>query len=89
MVNILNNPNISKFHRTNSEGHYKGVFLFGRRPDRVIEMACFDSKLQKARNTSERKQAKRRECLPRDVSRYSIYLRYIRRTDNARQTNRQ
>ena len=58
MVNILNNPNISKFHRTNSEGHYKGVFLFGRRPDRVIEMACFDSKLQKARNTSERKQAK-------------------------------
>ena len=46
MVNTLNHPNISKIHRTSSEGHYNGVFLFGRRPDGVIEMACFDSKLQ-------------------------------------------
>ena len=46
MVNILNNHNISKIHWTSSESHYNGVFLFGRRPDRVIEMACFDSKLQ-------------------------------------------
>ena len=37
----------------------------------------------------ERKQAKRRECLPRAVSQHSIYLRYIRATDNARQTHRQ
>ena len=33
-------------------------FSFGRRPNRVIEFACFDSKLQLARNTCERKQAK-------------------------------
>ena len=33
MVNILNNPNISKIHWTSSESHYNGVFLFGRRPD--------------------------------------------------------
>ena len=33
-------------------------FLFGRRPNRVIEFVCFDSKLQKARSTCERKQAK-------------------------------
>ena len=33
--------------------------LFGRRPSRVIEFACFDSKLQLARNTCERKQDKR------------------------------
>ena len=33
--------------------------LFGRRPNKVIEIACFDSKLQQARNTCERKQAKR------------------------------
>ena len=46
MVNILNNPNISKIHRTSSEGHYNGVFLLERRPNRVIEMACFNSKLQ-------------------------------------------
>ena len=30
--------------------------LFGRRPNRVIKFACFDSKLQWARNTCERKQ---------------------------------
>ena len=40
-------------------------FLFGRRPSRLIEFACFDSKLQWARYTCERKQAKGRECLPR------------------------
>ena len=50
---------------------------------------CFDSKLQWARNTCERKQAKRRECPPHAVSQHSIYLRYIRPTVNARQTNRQ
>ena len=50
---------------------------------------CFDSKLQWARNTWERKQAERRECPPHAVSQNSIYLRYIRPTDNARQTNRQ
>ena len=32
------------------------------------------------------KQAKRREYLPRDVSRHSIYPRYVRPKDNA-QTN--
>ena len=37
-----------------------------RRPNRVIEIVCFDSKLQWARNTCERKTAKRRECLPRE-----------------------
>ena len=41
-------------------------FLFGR-PNRVIEIACFDSKLQNARNsTCERKETKRRECLLRE-----------------------
>ena len=49
-------------------------FSFGRRLNRVIEFACFDSKLQLARNTCERKQAKQRECLPRGVSRHSIYV---------------
>ena len=48
--------------------------LFGRRPNRVIEFACFNSKLQQARNTCERKQAKRRECPPRGVSQHSIYI---------------
>ena len=32
------------------------------------------------------KQVKRLESLPRDLSRHSIYPRYIRPTDNARQT---
>ena len=63
------------------------MLLFGRRPNRVIEFACFDSKLQLARNTYKSKQAKRREYLPRAVSQNSIYLRFIRPTDNARQTN--
>ena len=39
-----------------------------RRPNRVIEFACFDSKLQWERSTCELKQPKRRECLPRAVS---------------------
>ena len=47
---------------------------YGRGPNRVIKFPCFDSKLQQARNTCERKQAKRRECLPRSVSQHSIYL---------------
>ena len=42
------------------------VFLIGRRPNSVIEIARFDSKLQLARNTCERKQAKRRKHLPRE-----------------------
>ena len=58
-------------------------------PNSVIEFACFDSKLQQARNACERKQAKRRECLPRAVPEHGIYLFYTRPTDNARQTNRQ
>ena len=33
------------------------------------------------------KQAKRRECRTRAVSQHSIYVRYIRPTDNARQIN--
>ena len=65
------------------------MLLFGRRPNREIEFSCFDSKLQLARNTFESKQAKRREYLPRAVSQNSIYLRFIRLTDNARQTNLQ
>ena len=43
-----------------------GNSLFGRRPNRVLEIVCFDSKLQQASNTCERWQAKRRECLPRE-----------------------
>ena len=64
------------------------MLLFGRRPNRVIEFACFDSKQKQIqRNTFKSKQAKRREYLPRAVSQNSIYLRFIRPTDNARQTN--
>ena len=40
---------------------YHAPLLSGRRPNRVIDIACFDSKLQQARNTCERKQAKRRD----------------------------
>lgn len=43
-----------------------------------VEITCFDSKLQEARNTCERKLAK---------GRHSIYPRYIPAKDNARQTN--
>ena len=32
--------------------------LFGRGPNRVIETACFDAKVQQARNTCSRKQEK-------------------------------
>ena len=56
-------------------------------PNWSIEIACFDSKQQQARNRCERKQAKGSECMPRDVSRHSIYPRYIRTKDIARQTN--
>ena len=61
--------------------HFRAVLrlsiLFGRHgPNRVIEFACFDSKLQWARNTCESKQAKRRECLLRGVSQHSIYLQF-------------
>ena len=66
----------------------ESTFLFGRRPDRVIENACFDSKLQYSRNTCERKQAKRREFLLCGVSRHSMYPCHIHIKDNARQTNR-
>jgi len=41
-------------------------FLFGHRPNRVIKIARFESKLQKARNTCECKQGKWRECLRRE-----------------------
>ena len=66
----------------------ESTFLFGRRPDRVIENACFDSKLQYSRNTCERKQAKGREFLLCGVSRHSMYPCHIHIKDNARQTNR-
>ena len=64
------------------------MLLFGRSPNRVIEFACFDSKIQLARNTFKSKQAKRREYLPRAVSQNNIYLRFIRPTDNASTTNK-
>ena len=41
-------------------------FLFGCRPNSVLEIACFNSKLQYALNMCERNQAKWRECLPRE-----------------------
>ena len=54
--------------RTEKRKFIQGIILlFGLRPNticRVFEIACFDSKLQQARNTCERKQAKRRGCLP-------------------------
>ena len=68
-------------------------FLFGRRSNRVIEFACLPQSCNRhAIRASVKKpsiQAKRRKCLPRGVSQHSIYLHYIRPTDNARQTNRQ
>ena len=76
-----------KIHEVMVNNAKKNQLLFWRRLNRVIEIACFYSKLQLAPNTCERKQAKRHECLPRDVSRHSIYPRYIGPTDNARQTN--
>ena len=41
-------------------------FLFWRRPNRVFEITCFESNLKQARNTCESKQAKQRQCLPRE-----------------------
>ena len=61
---------------------YKLYWLLVRLTNRVIEFACFDLKLQYARNTCGRKQAKRRECVPRVVSQHSIYLRSL--TPNVR-----
>ena len=66
------------------------MLLFGRRTNRVIEFACFDSKLQFNLHAIRSKvKAKRREYLPHAVSQNSFYLRFIRPTDNARQTNLQ
>ena len=56
-------------------------------------MACFDQSCNRhairANLKKPSKQAKRRECLLSDVSRHSIYPRYVRPTDNVRQTNLQ
>ena len=49
-----------------SRNYTARFFLLGRRPNRVIKIACFDSKLQFARNTCELKQAKQQACLPRE-----------------------
>ena len=69
------------------------LLLFRRRPNRVIEMACFDQSCNRhaihANLEKPSKQAKRRECLLSNVSRHSIYPRYVRPTDNARLTNLQ
>ena len=46
-------------------------------------------KLYRATLRKPSKQAKRPECLLSDVSRHSIYPRYVRPTDKARQTNLQ
>ena len=51
------------FHKTLSfeteKFNLHSILFLERCPNRVIEIDCFDSKLQKARNTCERKQAKR------------------------------
>ena len=49
-------------------------FLFGRRSNRVIEFACFDSKLQQARNTCERK--KSQVYKPSDASLFQAFRQW-------------
>ena len=63
------------------------ALLFGRRQNRVIEFVLIQSCNRhaiRANVNKPSKQAKRREYLPRAVSQHSIYLRYIRPTDNTR-----
>ena len=65
-------------------------FHFKNMPTFIIWASPKYTYLQYARNTCERKQAERRnKNVCRAVPRHSMYRRYIRPTDNARQTNRQ
>ena len=52
-----------KTYSTSLKFHWHPL-LFGHSPNRVFRITCFDLKLQKARSTCERKQAKWRKCVP-------------------------
>ena len=68
------------------------MLLFGRRTNRVIEFACFDPKLEfnlHAIRSKVNKPSDANIYLPHAVSQNSFYLRFIRPTDNTRQTNLQ
>ena len=76
----------------NTGFYYRIIILASPKQSNRVPLVLIEScnrHVIRAKVNELSKQAKRRECLPRAVSQHSIYLRYIRPTDNARQTNRQ
>ena len=72
---VLKDENYEKYRDI-----YNSLF-FGRGPNRVIEMDC----LIQSQAVGTQYEATRLQCLPRDVSRHSIYPRYMRPTAKNRQ----